>query len=106
MSPKQSKEIKNKEKIIKNKTENYSQVYDTLFQLKKFAPKLPEIYYHDYDLKNINKINNESYGEIHKGKIPNIFFGHFFVKKEKSCIKSCITQRNKKKLITILYYRP
>ena len=39
---------------------------------------MPEIYYHDYDLKNINKINNESYGEIHKGKIPNIFFEHFF----------------------------
>ena len=62
---------------------------------------MPEIYNHNYDLKNIDIIN-DTYGQIYKGKIPNIFFGHFFVSKE----KTCLTQRYRKKLVTFLYYRP
>ena len=90
-----------KTSIIKNttkeKSDNYSQNYDIMTQMKKQPPKLPELLNHDYNLNNVNKNSkNETYGEIYKGKIPNIFYGHLMIDKNGSINKSCITQRNKK----------
>ena len=83
----------------------YSQDFDILNFMKIKPPKLPNIYDHDYDLQNSNKKpKNEAYDEIDKGKIPVIFLGHLMTGKKKSLNKTCITQRNKKKLLTIIYY--
>ena len=100
-----------KTSIIKNttkeKSDNYSQNYDIMTQMKKQPPKLPELLNHDYNLNNVNQNSkNEAYGEIYKGKIPNIFYGHLMIDKNGTINKSCITQRNKKKLLTIIYYSP
>ena len=88
----------------KNNSETYSQGSDTLNYLKINPPKLPNIYNHDYDLKNLD--NNETYGKINKGIIPVVFFGHLMSEKKKTFNRLSTTQRNKKKLLTIIYYTP
>jgi hypothetical protein len=91
----------------KNSIENYSQTYDVLSLMKKNPPQIPGIYSHDFNLKNIkNNLINETYGEIYQGKVPNIFFGHFMSIKNRPAKKSCMTQRHKQKLLTIIYYSP
>ena len=85
----------------------YSQNYD-IACMKKQPPKLPDIFYHAHNINNINKsIKNDTYGEINKGAIGNIFYSHLmtFKNKKKNIIKSCVTQRNQKKLLTIIYYK-
>ena len=100
----ENKPVKKKNK---NNSETYSQGYDTLKCMKTNPPKLPNIYNHDYDLKNTDiNSNNETCGIINKGTIPVVFFGHIMTKKKKTFNKLSITQRNKKKLVTILYYTP
>ena len=112
LSQKDSSELKNttQTKSIntkKNSIENYSQTYDVLSLMKKNPPQVPSIYSHDFNLKNIkNNLINETYGEIYKGKVPNIFFGHFMNIKNRPAKKSCMTQRHKQKLLTIIYYSP
>ena len=105
---------KDKKKVL----ESYSQNYNLLC-MKKNPPKLPEVYYHEHNFCN-NRIGvgfNTSYGQLDRGTIPNIFFGHMMVdcnkskfgfegKKIKKYIKSSATQRNNKKLLTIIYYSP
>ena len=112
-SPKKSSELKNNShsnniNINKNNSlDNYSQSYDVLSSMKKSPPNVPGIYSHDYNLENIkNNLINETYGEIYQGKVPNIFYGHFMSRKNKPAKKSCMTQRHKKKLVTIIYYSP
>ena len=91
----------------KNNSETYCQDYDIVNFMRKNPPKLPSIYDHNYNLQNSNKKSKkETYGEINRGKIPVIFFGHLMIEKEKRFIKSSITHRNKKKLLTIIYYTP
>ena len=96
-----NKPVKNENK--KN-LETYSQGKDTLKYLKINPPKLPNIYNHDYDLKNLD--NNETFGKINKGTIPVVFFGHLMSEKKKTFNRLSTTQRNKKKLLTIIYYTP
>ena len=88
----------------KKNLEAYSQDNDTLNYLKINPPKLPNIYNHDYDLKNLD--NNETFGKINKGTIPVVFFGHLMSENKKSLKRLSTTQRNKKKLLTIIYYTP
>ena len=75
--------------------------------MKPTPPELPNIYNHEYNFMNPkNNSTNETYGEIYKGKIPVLFFNHLMVEKKKSFKKSSVTQRNKKKCLTIIYYSP
>ena len=74
--------------------------------MKKNPPKLPGIFYHDYNLQNRKNLINETYGEIYQGTVPNIFFGHLMTRKNRPVKKSCMTQRIKTKLVTIIYYAP
>ena len=75
--------------------------------MKSAPPLLPNIYNHEYNFEDSkNNFTRETYGEIDKGKIPNIFFDHLMVKKKKTFNKSCITYRNKKKCLTLIYYSP
>ena len=75
--------------------------------MKKSPPNLPGVYSHDYNLANVkNNLINETYGEIYQGTVPNIFYGHFMSGKKRPAKKSCMTQRYKKKLVTIIYYSP
>ena len=94
-----------------NNSETYCQDYDIVNFMRKNPPKLPSIYDHNYDLQNSNKKSKkETYGEINRGKIPVIFFGHLMIEKEKRFIKSSITHRNKKKIVdyyilyTLIYF--
>ena len=105
---------KDKKKVL----ETYSQNYN-LSCMKKNPPKLPEVYYHEHNFGN-NRVGvgtSTSYGQLNRGTIPNIFFGHMMMecneskfgfegKKNKNYIKSSATQRNNKKLLTIIYYSP
>ena len=90
----------------KNSCENFSQNYDIISSMKKNPPKLPGIFYHDYNLQNRKNLINETYGEIYQGTVPNIFFGHLMTRKNRPVKKSCMTQRIKTKLVTIIYYAP
>ena len=103
---------KEKKKIL----ESYSQNFD-LNCMKKNPPKLPEVFYHKYNLHNFELNSKNSYEKLGRGTIPNIFFGHWMVecnksnfgfggKKFKKFVKSSATQRNNKKLLTIVYYAP
>lgn len=74
--------------------------------MKKSPPKLPELFYPEYDLNKNKNPKKETYGDISECKVPNTFFCHLLTKKEKKYIRSCMTQRNKKKLLTIVYYSP
>lgn len=107
--------------IIKNKknvSDTYSQNYNLLC-MKKNPPKLPEVFYHRHNFQS-NEIvlgTNSSYAQLNRGTIPNIFFGHLLVennmfkigfgsKKIKNYLRSSATQRNNKKLLTVIYYSP
>ena len=111
LSPKKSSELKNNSHSNNinpkknNSKDNYSQSYDILTLMKKIPPNLPGVYSHDYNLKNVkSNLVNETYGEIYHGTVPNIFYGHFMSRKNRPVKKSCMTQRHKKKLVTIIYY--
>ena len=121
LSPKETEEIKNNVQSTestpipisdifknskKNSCENFSQNYDIISSMKKNPPKLPGIFYHDYNLQNRKNLINETYGEIYQGTVPNIFFGHLMTRKNRPVKKSCMTQRIKTKLVTIIYYAP
>lgn len=100
--------IVNKEKKLNS--ELYSQSHN-LSCMKKFPPKLPEMLNFETIMQNKLKgtMSIETYGQLSKGKIPNIFFGHLMVNcsiRKNRYLKSSMTQRNKNKLLTIFYYKP
>lgn len=83
--------------------------------MKEYPPKMPGLFDYAYNLQNNNSYNkiNESFGEIYNETVPIIFNNHLMTiineekaNKKNTYIKSSITQRNKKKLLTILYYSP
>lgn len=110
---------KNETKVLKSKLVNkekklnselYTQSHN-LTCMKKLPPKVPEMLnfetFMQYKLNGTMSI--ETYGQLSKGKIPNIFFGHLMVNcsiRKNRFLKSSTTQRNKNKLLTILYYKP
>lgn len=100
--------------------ESYSQNFN-LSCMKKCPPKLPDMFNYEHNLQNKGRgtKSNCTYGQLSKGLIPNVFFGHWMVdcnqyyigyskkgKKNKKFFGSSATQRNKKKLLTIIYYAP
>lgn len=113
-----SSKIVNKDEKLN--IESYSQNFN-LSCMKKCPPKLPDAFNHEHNLQNngIGTKSNCTYGQLSKGLIPNVFFGHWMVdsnqnyigfrnkeKKKKKFFRSSATQRNKKKLLTIIYYTP
>ena len=80
--------------------------------MKKTAPKSPELFNHDYNFENKN--DSLSSQKLNKGIIPSIFYNHFmvgtnneyFLNYKKNYLKSSVTQRNKNKMVTIIYYSP
>ena len=103
-----------KSKFVNNKKKLNSELYSQSLNLscmKKFPPKLPEML--NFEILMQNKLKGtmpiETYGQLSKGKIPNIFFGHLMVNcsiRKNRYLKSSMTQRNKNKLLTIFYYKP
>ena len=99
---------------IKNKNiEQFGQDYKCLDFMKQNPPKEPQIYEHVYNLRNRNALfkENETLSALNKDNIPIVFYDHMFFnekKKYKKCkySKTSITLRNKKKLITLIYYSP
>ena len=118
--PSQIKKVDKKnikiQKIYKKDTFNkttdlYGQIKD-IKCLKEYPPKKPDLFNHIYNLKNKLKLfkENEGFGILNNDTVPNNFYNHLMVcvnnkKFNKNCIYT-ITQRNKKKLITIVYYLP
>ena len=105
---------KNKKAVLDSYSQNYN-----LLCMKKNPPKLPEVFYHKHNFKSSEIVvgTNSSYAQLNRGTIPNIFFGHLMVesnkfkigfggKKLKHYIRSSATQRNNKKLLTVIYYSP
>lgn len=92
----------------------YGQSLD-LSIMRERPPKIPEMFYNPYisiNKKILFKENN-SYGVIKKDKLPNAFFNHFLLSDNKykfhnryNYNKIFITQRNKNKLLTIIYLSP
>ena len=106
-----SKTYKEKIKIQKNKIDIYSQNKD-ISCMKKSPPKLPEIMEHCYNLKNKNALyTNKTYGKI-INPAPISFYNHLMISensknsynKRNNYFKTSFTQRNKKKMLTIVYY--
>jgi hypothetical protein len=98
----------------KKKSEIYSQNLD-ISLMKGKPPKVNELFLHDYSFsdKLIDK-SNETFGKLDKETIPVAFYHHLMISdknekafnnKHKYC-RTSITQRNKKKLLTIIYYSP
>ena len=111
---KQKQNLKLKALSNKKKTEIYSQNYD-ISLMKERPPIANEFFLHDYSFneKHIEK-SNETFGKLNKETIPVAFYNHLMIsdKKEKTFnnkhkyFRTSITQRNKKKLLTIIYYSP
>ena len=84
-----------------------------LEDMKSSPPGQPELLLHVYNLNNKNILfkNNETIGILNKGNIPNVYFNHLmiderYLKFNNKCKynRISITQRNKNKLLTIIYY--
>lgn len=93
------------------KIELYGQDLD-LKDMKASPPKEPELFLHVYNFKNRNILfkNNETSSILNKGNIPNVYYNHLMISKEYFLFNKCnynkisLTQRNKNKLLTIIYY--
>ena len=81
--------------------------------MREYPPKKPEIFEHEYDFSNRNILlkDNETLGKLNKGNIPIVFYNHLIFNKNNKFInnkynykKISMTQKNKKKLLTIIYY--
>ena len=106
--------LKLKAMANKKKSEIYSQNFD-ISLMKERPPKVNELFLHDYSFneKLIDK-SNETFGKLNKETIPIAFYNHLMIsdKSEKSFnnkhkyFRTSITQRNKRKLLTIIYYSP
>ena len=102
--------MRNNKKNIKR--ELYGQELN-LKNMKTIPPKQSELFLHIYNLRNRNILfkNNETVGILNKGNIPNVYFNHLMIE-EKYVIfnnkckynRISLTQRNKNKLLTIIYY--
>ncbi len=83
--------------------------------MKEIAPKLPIMYSHDYNLENNTPMykGSETLGKMNRDKVPVCFYNHLMfcnnnklVKCKNKYSKTSLTQRNKNKLLTIIYYSP
>ena len=95
----------------KSKNDLFMQNKNIINYMNKKAPRPSNIYFHEYDLNNNNiNISNETFGKINKDIIPIVFYNHLMITKvvhnRNKYIKTSFTQRNKKKLLTLIYYSP
>lgn len=100
---------------LKTNAEFFSQNAKIVNIMKEKPPKLPELFLNDFTLndKLIEK-SNETYAKLNQGTIPVAFYNHLiiseenkkFVNNKHKYLKASLTQRNKKKLLTIIYYSP
>ena len=82
--------------------------------MKKSPPKIPNLFEELYNLENnVNISNNKTFGILNIKKVSNVFYNHLmiinnskFPDDKNKCFKASITQRNKSKTLTILYYAP
>ena len=105
---------------LESKFQEYRQDKDISCMANTPPPELPQIFKHSYNLESINNDNtinknsSTAYGKINKELIPISFYNHLMMTERnsygiynnKKYIKNCITQRNKKKLLTIIYLTP
>ena len=112
---KQKQSLKLKAISNKTKVEIFSQNIDAINIMKEKPPKIPELFYHDYNfsIKLIEK-SDETFGQLNREIIPVAFYNHLFIKgeskklvnnKNKYC-RTSLTQRNKNKMLTVIYYSP
>ena len=107
---------KNIKKIVDKKTtEIYTQNKDVINSMKEIPPKLPIMYSHDYNLENNTPMDkgSETLGNMNRDRVPVCFYNHLMicnnnkiVKYKNKYSKTSLTQRNKNKLLTIIYYSP
>ena len=84
--------------------------------MRESATKSPELFSHFFDFVNNNTLlkENEVFGKLNRDKIPNIFYNHLLISENNKSFsrnkckyhKVSVTHRNKKKLLTIIYYSP
>ena len=101
--------------LNKNNAELYTQKVDVSI-MKKSPPKIPGLFFHNYNFEENETISksNETFGKLNKDIVPITFYGHLMINKSgkkiinncKKYMKTSITQRNKNKLLTIIYYSP
>lgn len=103
---------KNKEK--NKKDDLYGQSFN-LSRMREKPPTKPELFSHLYIFNNKKTLykENENFFTKQKGRIPNVFYNHFLINNnlynfnnKYNYTKIAMTQRNKNKLITIIYYTP
>lgn len=102
-----------KKKLETIKNNDYTQNKD-ISCMNINVPNLPNLFEHEFNLENDNNITNKcnkTFGQLNKEIIPISFYNHLMFsenvkKKHNKYFKASITERNKKKLITILYYTP
>lgn len=98
-------------KIDKKNVELYSQNKNINCMIEN-PPTMPSIYDHDYNLQN--KKISETYGDLNKDTVPIVFYNHlmvgdnkkYFKNNKMKYVKTSVTHRNKKKMLTIIYYSP
>ena len=106
-----------KSKVISNKknSEIFSQNIKLINHMKEKPPKLPELFFHDFTFNDkIIEKSNETFGKLNKETIPISFYNHLvtsgdnkkLVNNKQKYFRSSLTQRNQKKLITVIYYSP
>ena len=96
----------------KNKIKLYTQKIDVR-NMKESPPNMPVLFLHNYSLEEENIISksNETFGKLNKDIVPITFYGHLMINQKilynrNKYIKTSFVQRNKKKLLTIIYYSP
>ena len=100
-----------------NTNEMYTQDKEIVKYMKEYPPNKPGLYAHDYNLVKENDIDkkSESFGTMNRDTVPIIFYNHLMiggkwgiknVNNKNRYLKTSITQRNKKKLLTIIYCSP
>ena len=104
-----------KKKIELMKNDYFNQNKDITCMKGKMI-KIPELFNNEFNLQkeNISNIYNKTFGKLNKEIIPISFYNHVMfneninniMNKNKNYFKTSITERNKKKLLTIIYYSP
>lgn len=83
--------------------------------MKESPPKASEYFFHIYNIKGLNIFfkNNETFGILNKNIIPNVYYNHLMINDTNKTFNNkhkynriSVTNRHKKKLLTIIYYSP
>lgn len=104
-------ENKKEEKKIINKKEKKEEIYDSKYNLEfdLIVPSMSNYYNKLFEFKDEEKIMKDSYINIKKDKVPNVFINHIMLtnlNKNKTYTTYSITNRAKKKFVSFVYYQP